>query len=55
MEQLDERWQRNHRELAAALGETQKVAPIGGHYVRNDEPVFVASVIEDVMQSPGSD
>jgi pimeloyl-ACP methyl ester carboxylesterase len=49
LEQLDERWQRNHRELAAALGGSQKVADVGGHYVQNDQPELVAAAIEAIV------
>lgn len=47
---LDERWQRNHRALATALGATQKVATVGGHYVQNDQPDLVAEAIDQVVQ-----
>ncbi|HEY3562734.1 MAG TPA: alpha/beta hydrolase [Kribbella sp.] len=47
--ELDDRWQRGHRELAADLGGEKRVAQVGGHYVQNDEPELVAGVIEDII------
>lgn len=50
LEALDERWQSGHRTLATALGATQKVAEVGGHYVQNDQPHLVAEAIDEVVQ-----
>jgi pimeloyl-ACP methyl ester carboxylesterase len=50
LEELDARWQRNHRELAAALGAEHEVANRGGHYVQNDEPVLVARAIDGIIE-----
>jgi pimeloyl-ACP methyl ester carboxylesterase len=48
---LDERWQRNHRVLAADLGAVHKVARFGGHYVQKDDPTIVAEAIDDLIES----
>ena len=49
--QLDERWQRHHRALAADLGPAHKVARFGGHYVQKDDPTIVAEAIDDLIES----
>lgn len=48
---LDERWQRHHQSLAAALGATHKVARLGGHYVQKDDPTIVSKTIDDLIDA----
>lgn len=50
LEELDARWQQNHRALAADLGAEQKVASVGGHYIQADEPLLVAAEIDAVVR-----
>ena len=49
--ELDERWQRKHRALAAELGAVHKTARLGGHYVQKDDPAIVADAIDDLIQA----
>lgn len=51
LEELDARWQRNHRELASDLGAEHKVASEGGHYVQVDQPELVAGAVDDVVRA----
>ncbi|MGC4939288.1 alpha/beta fold hydrolase [Kribbella sp. DT2] len=48
--ELDARWQRKHRELAAGLGAEHRVASEGGHYVQVDQPEVVVESLDHVIR-----
>ncbi|MFC5260933.1 alpha/beta fold hydrolase [Kribbella qitaiheensis] len=49
--ELDERWQRHQKALAADLGATHKVARFGGHNIQKDDPTIVAESIDNLIDS----
>jgi hypothetical protein len=46
--ELDQRWQRQQRATAAAVGAEQVIATTGGHYGHRDEPRLVVAAVATV-------